>query len=160
MSLSVEVDIRAEIPEELFQVEQLTERVLVAAAGHLHVSGEVSISFVSDAEIQELNRSYRHVDWPTDVLSFALREGEEDFVLPEGATEPLGDIIVSIPAAVRQSIEYGHSLRREVGFLLVHGFLHLLGYDHQDTEAEQEMTGIQEAVLSNLGLTRELEERP
>ncbi len=160
MSLVVDVDIRTEIPEELPQVDQFTERVLTAAARYLKVSGEVSISFVSDEEIHELNRFYRHVDRPTDVLSFALSEGEDDLDLPDEVTEPLGDIVLSLPTAVRQSMDYGHSLRREVAFLLVHGFLHLLGFDHQESEAEQEMTSIQESVLSSLGLSREEEARP
>lgn len=160
MSLVVDVDIRTEIPEELPQVEQFVERVLTAAARYLKVSGEVSISFVSDEEIHELNRFYRHVDRPTDVLSFALNEGGDDLELPDEVTEPLGDIVLSLPTAVRQSMDYGHSLRREVAFLLVHGFLHLLGFDHQESDAEQEMTSIQELVLSSLGLSREEEARP
>ena len=160
MSLVVDVDIRTEIPEELPQVEQFVERVLTAAARYLKVSGEVSVSFVSDEEIHELNRFYRHVDRPTDVLSFALNEGGDDLELPDEVTEPLGDIVLSLPTAVRQSVDYGHSLRREVAFLLVHGFLHLLGFDHQESDAEQEMTSIQESVLSSLGLSREEEARP
>ncbi|AOZ91720.1 rRNA maturation RNase YbeY [Paenibacillus crassostreae] len=128
------------------------------------IDGEVALTFVDDEQIHELNRDYRGIDRPTDVLSFAmndtvdeeleiiyeLEEGEEI----EGIPEVLGDIIISIPRAKLQSEEYGHSLEREIGFLFVHGFLHLLGYDHQEKEAEDEMMGKQEAVLVKVGLTR------
>ncbi|WP_035486488.1 rRNA maturation RNase YbeY [Alicyclobacillus contaminans] len=133
--------------------ESFVQRVLQAAGERVQTSGEVSVSFVDDDEIHALNRDYRGVDRPTDVLSFALREGDE---MPVGPGEPewLGDIVISIPRAEEQALEYGHSMAREVGFLLVHGFLHLIGYDHQDETAEREMFGLQEEVLQSLGLTR------
>jgi probable rRNA maturation factor len=156
--VSVEIvshlDVRTDLSEYRHIDEQFVQKVLQAAGEHLNTSGEVSVSFVSDDEIHELNRTYRGVDRPTDVLSFALREGEEDFPVPDEGAELLGDIVISIPTAVRQAEEYGHSVEREVGFLLVHGFLHLLGYDHQDEDAEREMFGLQEEVLQKLGLTR------
>lgn len=126
--------------------------------------GEVALTFVDDKQIHELNKEYRDIDRPTDVLSFAMNEftdEEPDIVyeLEEGEEfqdmpDMLGDIIISVNRAQAQSEEYGHSLEREIGFLFVHGFLHLLGYDHQDPESEAEMMGKQEAVLAEVGLTR------
>lgn len=139
--------------------EPFVAAVLQAAAKHMEVSGEVSVSFVTDEEIHELNRDYRDVDRPTDVLSFALQEGE-DFPQPDDGTGAMwGDIVVSVPTALRQASEYGHSIKREIGFLLVHGFLHLLGYDHQTPEEETEMLQIQEEVLEGIGLSRTMESR-
>lgn len=126
--------------------------------------GEVALTFVDDKQIHELNKEYRGIDRPTDVLSFAMNEFtdeeldivydmEEDGELAD-LPEMLGDIIISVNRAKAQSEEYGHSLEREIGFLFVHGFLHLLGYDHQDKESEAEMMGKQEAVLAEVGLTR------
>lgn len=125
--------------------------------------GEVALSFVDDEAIRELNKNYRGLDKVTDVLSFALTENDSDEQTivfnsddweeaPEGLL--LGDIVISIPRALEQSKEYGHSLEREIGFLFVHGFLHLIGYDHQDEEAEQTMIMKQERILSQIGLTR------
>lgn len=144
---------------------ELLNRLLQAAAEMEGISeGEVDLTFVDDEAIHELNRDYRSVDRPTDVLSFAMNESldeEMDIVyeLEEGEeldelTDVLGDIIISVERAKVQSEEYGHSLERELGFLFVHGFLHLLGYDHQDTASEQVMMGKQEAVLAQVGLVR------
>lgn len=125
--------------------------------------GEVALTFVTNEKIHELNYAYRGIDRPTDVLSFALNEsvGEEPeivYELEDGEElefgDMLGDIIISVERAQEQSKEYGHSLERELGFLFVHGFLHLLGYDHQDAESEAEMMGKQEAVLKQVGLVR------
>jgi probable rRNA maturation factor len=130
--------------------------------------GEVALTFVDDETIHQLNQQYRGIDRATDVLSFAMNETTEDEVdisfddleAVDEAGEPcevpelLGDIIISVPTAKRQSEEYNHSLEREIGFLFVHGFLHLIGYDHGDTEAEKVMFSKQEAILLRVGLTR------
>ncbi|WP_083520774.1 rRNA maturation RNase YbeY [Alicyclobacillus kakegawensis] len=152
--LVVDLDVRVDMAGIEGIDEGFVNRVLQAASQRVGVSGEVSVSLVGEDEIHQLNRDYRGVDRPTDVLSFALGEGE-DMPVPPGEPVPLGDIVVSVPAAVRQAAEYGHSLHREVAFLLVHGFLHLTGYDHQDEPSEREMFGLQEAVLAGLGLTRD-----
>jgi probable rRNA maturation factor len=129
--------------------------VLTAAADALGVTGEVSVLLTDNATIRELNRTWRGEDRPTDVLSFSQREGEgppgED---PAGASL-LGDIVVSVEQARLQAEAYGHSLRREVAFLTVHGFLHLVGYDHQTPEDEAEMMSRTEAILGPLGLGRD-----
>jgi len=124
--------------------------------------GEVALTFTDDEGIRELNRTYRGIDRPTDVLSFPMREkspGEPDIAWPDGDDESgegelLGDIVISVPRARAQSEEYGHSLEREIGFLFVHGFLHLIGYDHDTEEAEKAMFGRQEQILAEVGLTR------
>ncbi|GBF75425.1 rRNA maturation RNase YbeY [Paenibacillus sp. 598K] len=153
---------QVEIPEAwIARLEQLLQ---LAAVAEGLADGEVALTFVDDAEIHRLNRDYRGIDRPTDVLSFAMQEeGEEESGIvydeeTEGAAElvsgMLGDIIISAERALAQSEEYGHSLEREIGFLFVHGFLHLIGYDHQDEESEREMTSKQEAVLAQAGLSR------
>ncbi|MGN7761169.1 rRNA maturation RNase YbeY [Paenibacillus sp. 22594] len=126
--------------------------------------GEVDLTFVNNERIHELNMEYRGIDRPTDVLSFAMNEtGEDELEIiytaqddEEGEDVPyvLGDIIISVTRAQEQALEYGHSLERELGFLFVHGFLHLLGYDHQDAASEAEMMSKQEHVLVQVGLTR------
>lgn len=126
-------------------------------------SGEVTLTFVDDEQIQQLNKEYRGIDAATDVLSFAMQENSEEELIMlselEGESAQLlgnmlGDIIISTEHALAQSEEYGHSFERELGFLLVHGFLHLLGYDHQDDQQEAEMFGKQEAILQTAKLIR------
>ncbi len=151
-----------EIPEAW--IDKLSELLQLAGAAEGLTEGEVALTFTSDEGIHALNRDYRGIDRPTDVLSFAMQEdGNEELdiifeVEDENESDPLsgmlGDIIISVDRAKLQSEEYGHSLEREIGFLFVHGFLHLIGYDHQDEAAEAEMTAKQEAVLQQAGLTR------
>ncbi|RAL25861.1 rRNA maturation RNase YbeY [Thermoflavimicrobium daqui] len=120
---------------------------------------DVSIMIVDNATIQHINKEHRQVDRPTDVLSFPLWEPDEEWIITdEEETVPLGDIVISLPKAKEQAKEYGHSLAREISFLAVHGFLHLLGYDHETKEQEEEMFARQEEVLSGVGLTREHKE--
>jgi len=153
--LTVDLDIRTQERERLASIDLLfVTRVLQAAAVKMSIQGEVSVSYVDDEEIHALNRTYRGVDRPTDVLSFALLDGEEDFPPVASLPEPLGDIVISIPTAVRQAAEYEHTVAREVAFLLVHGFLHLIGYDHQDEGSEREMFAIQDDVLNQLDIRR------
>lgn len=136
------------------QMEALVEKTAAAAlaAAGLVEDAEVSVVFVSDDYIQQLNRQYRDIDSPTDVLSFALEEGEP---MPGGGPgRILGDVVISLPRAQEQAQEYGHSLSREVAFLTAHGVLHLLGYDHQDEQGTAGMRALEEAVLTGLGLGR------
>ncbi|WP_276210301.1 rRNA maturation RNase YbeY [Heyndrickxia coagulans] len=117
---------------------------------------ELSITFTDNEGIREINRDYRGKDQPTDVISFALEEMGEGEIEITGAEIPrvLGDIIISVPRAKEQAEEYGHSFERELGFLAVHGFLHLLGYDHMTKEDETEMFGRQNEILDRYGLKR------
>lgn len=166
-----------EIGDEL--VAKLKKLLVLAGEQEGVDSGEVALSFVDDETIRTLNREYRNLDKPTDVLSFAMTERgddeleivyedlEEEEVELEGLdeddaegqetpvlAEPLGDIIISIPRAVAQAEEYGHSVEREISFLFVHGFLHLIGYDHASEEEEKVMFAKQEQILEKAGITR------
>lgn len=150
--LLVDLDVRldnAAVPE--IANEAFVQRVLLEAARQIGEFGEVSVSWVTDAEIHRLNRDYRGIDTVTDVLSFSFLEGATD---PSDGTRVLGDIVVSLPTAEQQALAYGHSLERELAFLLVHGYLHLIGYDHEDSAAEERMFALQEQVLDRLGLRR------
>lgn len=117
---------------------------------------ELSVTFVNNDEIQEINRIYRGKDQPTDVISFAMEELGEGEIAIVGDDLPtiLGDIIISIPRAQEQAEEYSHSFMRELGFLSVHGFLHLLGYDHIEKEDEVIMFSKQKELLEEYGLHR------
>lgn len=151
-----------EIPDAW--IAKLEQLLGLAAEAEGIAEGEVSLTFTNDKDIHQLNLDYRGIDRPTDVLSFAMQEdGTEELdiifeVESEDESDPisgmLGDIIISVETAKAQSEEYGHSLEREMGFLFVHGFLHLIGYDHEDDAAEAEMTAKQEAILQKAGLTR------
>ena len=130
------------------------------AVAHLHGLDdmtEVDITIVDDEEIHTLNREYRNVDRPTDVLSFALDEGEEDEPeLIDGPEEHLlGDIIISAETAQRQGEEFGHGLEREIVYLAVHGLLHLLGYDHMTEEDKKIMRAKEEEALREIRLSEE-----
>ena len=121
---------------------------------------EIAVSITDNEGIQNLNRDYRQVDAPTDVLSFAMCEGEEPFCCPSaGITDAppilLGDIVISLERAKEQAEEYGHSLERELAFLTVHGVKHLLGYDHEKSALdEQYMKESGNAILDQMGLAR------
>ena len=112
----------------------------------------VSIIFVDKEEIQKINREMRGMDNVTDVISFALDDNDE-FAF-EDQIRVLGDIYVCIPRMQSQALEYGHSEKRELSFLIVHGLLHLLGYDHIEAEDEKEMFSLQEEILNEEGITR------
>jgi len=120
---------------------------------------EISVSIVTNDKIREINREYRQKDSVTDVISFALEDEDDIFssldMDEEDIPRDLGDIFISYDKAVEQAKEYGHSTKRELGFLLVHGFLHLKGYDHMTEEEEKEMFSLQERILSDYGLRRE-----
>ena len=113
---------------------------------------EVGVVIAGDVAVRDLNRRYRGEDAPTDVLSFSLREDAGDFVLPPDASPRLGDVVVSLPAARRQAKEAGHSLEGELTLLLVHGLLHLLGYDHATDDQKRVMWSRQDALLASLGV--------
>ena len=120
---------------------------------------EISFTFTDNEGIREINRDYRNIDRPTDVLSFPMLEFGDDETDVEYETEDglvlLGDIVISIERAKEQAQEFGHSLRRELAFLTAHSMLHLLGYDHVNSEEEERiMCEKQEAVLTSLGIVR------
>lgn len=116
---------------------------------------EVSVMFVDDDTIHQLNKQHRDIDRATDVLSFPLGENGVYDINNDTGAKLLGDIVISIPHAIDQADRYGHSLQREIGFLTVHSMLHLLGYDHVNGGIESvRMREKEETVLTKLGLKR------
>lgn len=154
----ITIDFIDEIESVTEEQLELLEKLIKHAATSENIDGEaeVSITFVDNERIREINKEYRDKDQPTDVISFALEEMGEDEIEIIGADMPrfLGDIIISIPRTKEQAEEYNHSFERELGFLAVHGFLHLLGYDHMTEEDEKVMFGKQEDILGTYGLQR------
>ena len=146
-------------------LERLQEGLqAVARLNELPEESEVDVTIVDDEEIHALNREYRGMDKPTDVLSFALDEDCEDEAEPEligGPEEHLfGDIIISAETALRQAEEYGHGLEREMTYLAVHGMFHLLGYDHMTEEDKAEMRAKEEEALRAINLSEEYFDHP
>ncbi len=141
-----------------YKLKMLTRRAVVAALEHeqYHNPCEVSVTYTDNAGIHALNLQYRGMDKPTDVLSFPLMDfsGESDEPVADEPVVSLGDIVISLERAREQAEEYGHSFEREVAFLTVHSMLHLLGYDHETGEAdEQDMRARQTAIMETLGLS-------
>ena len=145
-------------PEDLPVSEEEREAVrrAILAVGRLYGAEdvEVSVTLTDDAHIRVINREYRGVDRPTDVISFALMESEEPEIIGGEEHELLGDLIISLERMRAQAAEYGHTELRELSFLTVHGMLHLLGYDHMEEEERLEMEEEQRAVMEELGITR------
>ncbi|MBR0260600.1 MAG: rRNA maturation RNase YbeY [Selenomonadaceae bacterium] len=144
-------------PETLTVEDDLFEEILRAAdvVGKIYgvENSELSITLTDDENISKLNKKFRGIDKATDVLSFAFRESNEPEIF--GADfEILGDVIISLERAKIQAEEYGHSFKREVIFLEVHGLLHLLGYDHTDDDKRQEMEAEQQFIMNRLGILR------
>ena len=148
---------------------------VLAMLGQEH--DEVGVTLVTDADMQQMNREHRGIDAPTDVLSFALDDDAPGdvaiasgdvasgdiatgHVTPANLPHLVGDIIISVERAEAQSEEYGHSLQREIGFLLIHGLLHLYGYDHIDEQDRIAMRAEEERILAVLGLGRDVPETP
>lgn len=156
MSLAIDLlDETNELAEK--EVSHIVELLNFAAKmEEIEEGSEVSLTFVDNEKIREINKEYRNKDSATDVISFAMEEMGEGEMMIVGAEMPrvLGDIIISVTRAKEQAEEYGHSFMRELGFLAVHGFLHLLGYDHMTEEEEQEMFLRQKEILDAFGLKR------
>lgn len=142
-----------------FKIRRLIKKAITEALleEKFEYPTEISVSFVNNAKIHELNREYREKDRPTDVLSFPMWEKEEldDGTALDGHAVTLGDIIISAEKAQAQAQEYGHSIEREIAFLSVHSTLHLLGYDHEVSEEDEKyMNQKQEEALIKIGLPR------
>ena len=146
-------------PEALSFPKEIEENVRAAAekVGALYgvENGEVSVTLTDNAYIHTLNREYRGIDRPTDVLSFALNESEEPNIADGPDINVLGDLVISVERAKEQAADYGHSVKREIAFLTVHGMLHLLGYDHMEEADRLEMEAEQRYVMEQLGIPRE-----
>ena len=151
---------KIEIPDEIVDsITRALERTLEVE--EFFDNAEISLSFVDNESIRELNSSTRGKDAPTDVLSFPLLEQEDDgtlIIYDEDIIDDfvlLGDIVISAERAVAQAEEYGHSFLREMCFLAVHSALHLLGYDHERSEAEEKLQfEKQEEILTYLNIKR------
>ena len=156
MDITINVD-----PETLELDEEIKHEIIraVETMGDLYDAAncEVSITVTDDQRIHDLNRQYRGIDRPTDVLSFAFNESDEPEIIfdDEDHIDTLGDIIVSIDRARAQAVEYGHSFKREIIFLIVHGMLHLLGYDHMEELERREMEAEQKFVMAELNIPRD-----
>lgn len=147
------IEVFVQVEEDIKELETV-EKVLYSAVEKEKLENvSFNLIIVDNKYIHELNKTYRHIDRETDVITFAL-EDEDTIVLPD-EERVLGDIYISIDKAKAQAEEYGHSLLRELSFLAVHGFYHLLGYDHQTPEEEKVMFTKQEEVLEAYGIRRE-----
>ena len=147
------VEIFVQVDEEIEELETV-EKVLYHAIEKEQLEDvSFNLIIVDNSYIHELNKMYRGIDRETDVITFAL-EDEDTIIVPEEG-RILGDIYISIDKARTQAEEYGHSLLRELSFLAVHGFYHLLGYDHRNEEEEKVMFTKQEEVLEEYGIRRE-----
>lgn len=141
--------------------EELIKKVIKTCfeeEGLLKANLYISITLTNPEHIQEINKSYRNVDNPTDVLSFPMFEKEElEQIIKHEKQEVedvLGDIIISIPKVQEQAQEYGHSFERELAYMVVHGFYHLMGYDHMEEQDKIVMRAKEENILKKLNITR------
>ena len=159
------VDKTGQVSEEI--LKQTQEILEFAAQKTGKENKEMAVTFVSNARSHELNLEYRDTDRPTDVISLEYKPeldiavDEEDLLdhpelaeMLEDFDAYIGELFISVDKAREQAEEYGHSFEREMGFLAVHGFLHINGYDHYTPEEEAEMFGLQEEILTAYGLTR------
>ncbi len=156
--MNLTVDLNDETGKINEKQKILVEEIIHKTATMEGLTGEieVSVTFVDEKRIQEINHEYRNKNQPTDVISFALNEeGEGELAIDvPGMPNMLGDIVISVAHIEAQASEYSHSFERELGFLTVHGMLHLLGYDHMTEAEEKEMFSRQEDILTTYGLTR------
>ena len=151
--MSSKVEVFVQVDENIEELETV-EKVLLSAIEKEKLDNvSFNLIIVDNKYIHELNKTYRNIDRETDVITFAL-EDEDTIIIPNNE-RILGDIYISIDKARSQADEYGHSLLRELSFLAVHGFYHLLGYDHQTEEDEKIMFSKQEEVLDSYGIRRE-----
>lgn len=143
---------------QLELVETIIEFASTQPELNLELDTEMSVTFVHNEEIHQINKEYREKDAPTDVISFALEdEGIDELPIEFGDMDiprNIGDIIVSVEKIAEQAKEYTHSFERELGFLVIHGFLHLNGYDHMNEEDEKVMFDLQRKILDAYGLER------
>ena len=146
------VEIINETKEEIKELN-IIDKLMSFALNYLNIEDAIfNIIIVDNEAIHKINKEYRNIDRPTDVISFAL-EDNKDFI--DIGYRILGDIYISLDKVKEQSINYNHSFLRELSFLSVHGLLHLLGYDHMNKEDEDEMFKLQELILNEFGIKKE-----
>lgn len=165
--MTIQIEREVELPFE-FDYEGLIHNVIEAAMDYekCPYEAEINIVLTDNDSIREINREYRQIDAPTDVLSFpavdyaqpadfdALEEESFDYFNPDTGELMLGDIVISIDKVLAQAEEYGHSQERELGFLVAHSMLHLFGYDHMEEEERAVMEQKQREILEGMGLSR------
>ena len=147
------IEIFNQLDEEIEELETVEKVLLSAIKKECLEDVTFNLIIVDNEYIHEINKNYRGIDRETDVITFAL-EDEDSIIVPDDVVRNLGDIYISIDKARSQAEEYGHGLLRELSFLAVHGFYHLLGYDHMNPEDEKVMFEKQEEVLEEYGITR------
>ncbi len=164
LNFEYETDIKLDLDYEAL-IEKVVEEALDAEGCPYEI--ELNIILTDNKEIQAINKEYREVDAPTDVLSFPLvdysspsdfshlEEAADDYFNPETGELLLGDIILSVEKVMGQAVEYGHSEERELGFLVAHSMLHLFGYDHMEEDERTVMEEKQKIILDSLGITRD-----
>jgi len=155
MEINVLIDESFEECLEGDWLEGIVEKVIAAEDTGSGV--ELSLVITTQEKVHELNRTYRGKDKPTDVLSFCMMSAEDEpdaasapFVAPPDGIIHLGEVIISYPQAVIQAEEHRHSVKKEISFLIIHGVLHLLGYDHEEPEMEQEMRAREKEILGSV----------
>ena len=145
------IEIFNETKKDILELVDVRKVIDIAIKNQKLDNLEFNIIIVDNDYIHELNKNYRNIDRPTDVITFALEDYKDGIKLEH---RMLGDIYISIDKAISQAEEYGHDLRREICFLAVHGFLHLLGYDHMEKEEEEIMFSLQEEILNEANITK------
>ena len=157
------VDVLSDGIEQNKEIKHTIQKVLKTCFEEEHIEGlnlYITVTLTTPEKIRELNQVYRNIDKETDVLSFPMFEKEEIEQIvqkkeKQKLPEVLGDIVISIPQVEKQAIEYGHSFERELSYMVVHGFYHLMGYDHIEEEDKKKMRPKEEAILTKLHITRE-----
>lgn len=144
---------KVSIDDDIYEVVEKVAKECLKLEGK-GLNFEVSVSFVDNEEIQKLNRDYRNVDSPTDVLSFPMDDEETDLYIPM-----LGDIVISAERALEQATEFGHSFLREVAYLTAHSMFHLMGYDHMNDEEKQTMRQKEKEVMKILGIFKNIQDK-
>lgn len=146
------VEVINEYNKEIVEIDLLRDFISFALNKLLLKNVMFNVIIINDESIHKINKEYRGVDRPTDVITFAL---EDDKSITTPQVRVLGDIYISYDKVISQANEYGHSTKREICFLAVHGLLHLLGYDHMNKEDEEKMFGLQKELLNSYGIKKE-----
>lgn len=150
--MNIYVSDEGNTPEELMNAFERAAEMCLDREELSHENAEISLSFVNLDEIHVLNREYRGVDRPTDVLSFPMYESFED--IDDEMPYLLGDVVICMDKVESQAAEFGHSREREAVYLFTHSILHLLGYDHEEESDRKVMRGIEEEIMEEMKITR------
>ena len=150
--MNIYVSDEGNTPEELMNAFERAAEMCLDREELSHENAEISLSFVNLDEIHALNREYRGVDRPTDVLSFPMYESFED--IDDEMPYLLGDVVICMDKVESQAAEFGHSREREAVYLFTHSILHLLGYDHEEESDRKVMRGIEEEIMEEMKITR------